>query len=349
MSTRPTAGTTATLYNGLSSEMLVLYVDGATGHLRLLQFEETRADKGETALLVDHDWGSRAPQGLGMVIPEAGHPLSVLDEYWALWQKEQLLFGQAAHHPTPLSTAVAEEEWLIERPLIGRNQELHVYGWRAGRLIRHRFGAPKSGLPVVHVETVGEEEERPARTVCAPLPGDAGATAVLGFVHEAGGAMKATVAYVRGSNVVKLEGTAEGRYRLMRRHRMALHVGTKMRPALAMMCESLDDDSYILLEARFDMKKQECVWKRQRMESLRPGSLDSLSIYYCRTPEAGEPYLLAVDKTGALLSPRRRTIVKVRDGEGPGYPYPVVTTAQNRYEAFGVGAEIRLRLLPTSA
>ena len=348
MSTRATAGTTAVLYNGLASEMLVAYVDAATGNLHTMQFEETRADRGETELTVDYDWQRQPPAGLGLVIPEAGHPLAKIDEYWALWQRDNVLFGLAAHHPAPLSTGLAEEEWLIERPVVARNQEMHVYGWRGGRLVRHRYGAPQSGLPVVHVEPLLELDGRPARSVCGALPGDDEGTAVIGYVNDTGGTVSATVLYARGGKVMKLEGKSEGRYRLMRRHRMGLHVGTKMRPAVAMMGESAEDGGYVLLEARFDFKKQECVWRRQRMESLQAGSLDSLSIYYLKTADVGEPYLVAVDKDGNLISPRRRTVVKIREGEGTGYSYPIVTTGANRYEAVGEGREIRLRLLPVA-
>jgi hypothetical protein len=348
MSTRATAGTTAVLYNGLSSELLVAYVDAATGNLHTMQFEETRADRGETERMVDFDWERQTPAGVGLVIPEAGHPLAKIDEYWALWQRESVLYGLAAHHPAPISTALAEEEWLIERPIVARNQEMHVYGWRGGRLVRHRYGAPKSGLPVVHVEPMMDLPARPARSVCGALPGDDEGTAVIGYVNDTDGTVTATVLYARGGKVMPLEGKSEGRYRLMRRHRMGFHVGTKMRPALAMMGESLEDGGYVLLEARFDFKKQECVWRRQRMESLRAGGLDSLSIYYLKTPDVGEPYLVAVDKDGNLISPRRRTVVKIRDGEGTGYSYPIVTTGANRYEAVGEGREIRLRLLPVA-
>jgi hypothetical protein len=41
-------------------------------------------------------------------------------------------------------------------------------------------------------------------------------------------------------------------------------------------------------------------------------------------------------------------VVKIREGEGTGYSYPIVTTGANRYEAVGEGREIRLRLLPVA-
>lgn len=345
MSERPTAASTAVLYNGLSTEMLVTYADAVTGWLHILQFQEARADTGEVELLVNFEWERRAPAGVALVLPEAGHPLVKLDDYWLMWRVGNLLYGQSVHHPVALSSAVGEAEWLIDRPIVTRSQELHAYGWRGGKLVRHRYAAPRGGEQLVKVEVLMDIGERPARSVCGPLPGDDGGTGIIAYVNEAKGSITATVLYVRGGKVMTLEGKAEGRYRIMGRHRMGLHVGTKTRPALALMVESLDDESYILLEARFDFAKKECVWKRTRLENTPPAGLESASIYYCRTQDAPEPYILAVDKAGDLVSPRRRNVVKIREGVGTGYGYPILTTSANRYEAVGEGAEIKLRLL----
>jgi hypothetical protein len=337
MTDSPAAAATAVLYNGRSSEMLVAYADDATGGLHSLQFEETRADLGEVDLLTQFDWERTAPVGAAIVLPEAGHPLSKLDGYWMMWRSEDMLSGQSTSQQNPLGSVVTEDEWTIDRPLVAGNGELHVYGWREGRLVRHRYGAD------VAVDTVLEMAARPARSICAPLPGDDDGTALIGFVNEVDGGIVATAAYVRGRKVLRVEGRAEGRYRLMGRHRMGVHVGRKARPSLAMMTESHDDHSYALLEARFDFGKKECIWKRTKLEALQAGELVSAAVFHYKTQDAPEPFALAVNQAGHLVAPRRRNVTVAREDAGANYGYPILTTTSNRYEAVGVGSEIKLR------
>lgn len=339
MTESPAAAAMAVLYNGNSAEMLVAYSDETTGGLHTLQFEETRADLGEIELLLQFDWTRRAPAGASIVIPEAGHPLSKLDEYWLMWRTGDSLFGQSSHHSLALASAIAEDEWTVDRPLVAGNRELHVYGWRGGGLVRHRYGA------AVNVETVMEIGARPARSICAPLPGDEDGTAFIGYINEADGGIVATALYARAGKMLQLDGRAEGRYRLMGRARMGAHVGRKARPALAVMTESHDDRVYALLEAQFDFRKKECVWKRTNLEAIPVGNLMSAAVFYYKTQDAPEPFVLAVTQAGDLVLPRKRNVTVVRRDVGAAYGYPILTTLTNRYEAVGVGSEIRLRRL----
>ncbi len=319
--------------------MLVVYADAATGGLHTLQFEETRADAGEVERLFQFDWERTAPAGASIVIPEAGHSLSKLDEYWLLWRSADGLAGQSSRQKSVLVSTVDEGERTIDRPMVVGNRELHVYGWRGGLLVRHRYS------DVVTLDTVLELGARPARSICAPLPGDDGGTGFIGFVNEAEGGISATAVYARGKKVMRVEGRAEGRYRLMKRHRMGAHVGRKARPAVAVMTENHDDGSYVLLEARFDFEKKECAWKRTKLEAIPPGDLVSAAVFYYKSQDAPEPFVAAVNQAGQLVLPRRRTLRLVREGVGAGYEYPILTTMTNRYEASGVGNEIVLNKL----
>ncbi len=335
MAESPSAASLAALYNGRSVELVAAYSDGEMGMLRTLQFEETRGDKGEVELLLGLDWGRKAPVGAAIVVPEAGQTLAKIDGYWLMWRREDVLCGQSVHQAAALSSPMAAEERMIDRPLVTGKQELHAYGWRGGKLVRHRFAVKAS------VEAVMDRGTEPARSACAPLPGDEDGTALIGMVDEVDGGIAATAMYVRGAKVLEVSGRAEGRYRLMGRQRMGLHVGKKSRPALAVMTESVEGGAYSLLEARFDFGKQECVWKRTRMEMVGPGSLESAAVYYYKTLDSPEPFVLAVDNGGKLIAPRRRTVQVVREGVGGDYGYPILTTAANRYEAMGVGSEIK--------
>ncbi len=339
MKRSPAAAATAVLYNGRSADMLVAYADALTGRLHTLQFEEGRADSREAERLLEFHWDRTAPAGASIVIPEAGHPLSKLDEYWLLWRCEDGLAGQSTRRESPLVSPVGEGEWMIDRPLVAGNRELHVYAWREGLLVRHRYA------DVVTVDTVLELSARPSRSICAPVPGDDGDTDFIGFVTQADGGILATAVYARGKQAMHVEGRAEGRYRLMGRQRMGAHVGRKGRPAIAVMAENHDDGSYGLLEARFDFEKNECVWKRTKFETIPAGDLVSASVFYYKTQDAPEPFIAAVNQAGQLLLPRRRNVIVVRDGVGAGYGYPILTTMTSRYEAAGAGSELVLRKL----
>jgi len=333
----PTAAETAVLYNGRAAEMLIGYVDPATGKLHTIQLEETWVDRGEVSRLLDFDWERRVPPGTSIVLPAAGHPLVKLDKYWSLWRAEDRLFAQSTHREAVLSAVMEPEDWIIDRPVVTGNRELHVYGWRGGLLIRYRFTTEAI------LEAALKLDARPTRSICAPVPGDDGATTFIGYVNEVDGAIVANALYIRGKKVMPVEARADGRYRLMPRHRIGVHVGTKVRPALAIMTESLDDGTYVLLEARFDFAKSECVWKRTKLENVPAGDLQSATIYYYKTQDASEPFILALNQAGHLVLPRRRTVTVIREDAGPNYGYPILTTLTNRYEAIGSGSDISLR------
>lgn len=327
----------AVLYDGRSAEMLVAYTDDETGALHTLQFEDARAGVDEAPLLLHADWDRAAPPGVSLVLPEGGQAMARLVEYWMMWGGKESLFGQSAQQSEPLSSPLLEDEWIIDRPIMAGNEQLHVYSWRDGWLTRHRYG------PQVTIEAVLELPAKPSRSACAPLPGDPEGTAFIALVNETGGAIAATALYVRGRKVMRLDGTPDGSYRLVGRHRMGVHVGRKTRPALAMVTIDNADGAYALLEAQFDFAKKECVWKRTKLEAVPAGSLASAAVFYHKTQDAPDPFLLAIDASGHLISPRRRTIQTIKLDAGANYGYPIFTTTSNRYEATGSGQETCLR------
>lgn len=344
MMERPSAGATAVLYNGLAAEMLVAYTDPGTGALHTLQFDDRGGQPEQAELLLQFDWERYAPDGAGIVLPESGHHLTKLDEYWVMWQRGEILFAQSVHHPKPLSTMLPAGEWMIDRPVVTAGQEVHAFGWRGGALVRHMYRARRQEEPEVTVETVHEIAQQPLMSTCAPGPGDNSGMSMIACVDESeeNGGITATVLFVRDGKVMELSGKSEGQYRLMRRHKMGVHVGRKARPAITVLTESREDGTYAMLEARFDFPKKECVWKRTRLEFIAPESLLTAAAYYFKTQDAPEPFLLAVNAAGHLISPRRRTTVDIRPDVGPGYGYPILTTLFGRYEAVGTGSEIRL-------
>jgi hypothetical protein len=338
----PPAAATAVLYDGRSAEMLVAYVDAATGGLCTLEFHETKADLGEVELFRTYAWERGSTPGAMVLMPESGHRLLQLDEYWLMWRSGILLYGQSVHHPGALAAGVDANERLVDRPIVTASQELHAYAWRGRKLFRHRYLPRQEGQPLVSIDLIWEAEEAPLRSVCVPVPGGDKGAAMVGFIAESGEALSATMLHVRGTNAVPLEGKTEGKYRLMGRHRLALHAGVKLRPALAVMGVGRDDEAYTLLEAQFDFGKGECVWKRTKIEFLAPGCLQSAAIFHYKSQNAPDPFILAVDANGHLIWLRKRIVQVLRENVGPDYGYPVLTTMNNRYEAVGAGADIRL-------
>jgi hypothetical protein len=282
-------------------------------------------------------WGRKAPAGTGVLIPQAGYMLAKIDEFWWLWRDASLLYGQAVHSTVVLAVVLEAGERLIDRPVMAANGELHLYSWRGGKLVRHRFTPGK-----VSMEELWETATPPLRSVCAPTPGGDGV--IVGFVDETADILTATMLWVRGNAVVKeLSAVTEGRYRVMARHRMALHVGVKSRPALAMMAESRDNEMYVQLELQVDLLKSECVWRRTAIEFVPAGSLQSVGMFYYKSQNAPEPFVMAVDAAGSLIWLRKRIVEVLRAGVGVDYGYPILTTMANRYEAVGSGREITLQ------
>ncbi|MBI2689147.1 MAG: hypothetical protein HYX27_22825 [Acidobacteria bacterium] len=339
----PAGTATAALYDGKSTELLVVHADAATGRLGTFEFHETRADHGEVELFRGFDWERRAPPGTMVLIPEAGQLLAKLDQFWLLWRSGNALFGQAVHHPTPLSSLVVDGERIIDRPIVASNQELHVYAWRGGKLLRRRYAAKRNGEAQVIVEQAWEREAAPARSISVPVPSGDGGAAVVANVNDAEGVLSASALLFRAGKGKEAKGTAEGRYRLMARHRMALHAGVKGRPALAMIAESAADGAYVLLEAQFDFAKGDCVWRRTTIEFLAPGHLQSAAVFYYKSQNSPVPFVTGVDQQGDLIWLRKRIVEAIRSDAGSGYSFPILTTTNNRYEAVWVDGMPALR------
>jgi len=322
--------------------MLVAYIDRETGSLATLEFQETRADLGEVEKVRTFLWERRPAAGSVLLIPESGHLGHNLDDYWLMWRAGQFLFGQTVHHPVALSTVVDGGERLIDRPIVSASQDLYAFAWRGNKLIRRRYSAKVGQQTSVSVDIVWETDNPPVRTSCVAVPGGEEGAAMIGMVHEVGESLSATVLRVKGKGAVELTGTTEGRYRSMGRHRMALHAGIKSRPALATIAISRDDESYVQLEAQFDLAKGECVWKRTRIEFLEPEYLQSAAVFFYKSQNSPEPFVLAVDRSGHLIWIRKRIVQVLRENVGPDYGYPILTTMNNRYEAVGAGENIAM-------
>ncbi len=316
--------------------MIVAFPE-ADGTLCTMEFHETRADRGDVELFRGMQWGRKAPPGTGVLIPQSGQMLSKIDEFWWVWRDASLLYAQSVHSTLTVALVLEAGERLIGRPVLTANGELHIYSWRKGKLVRHRFAAGK-----VATETIWETDAPPLRSVCAPVPGGDGV--VVAFVNETGEVLTASALLVRGSAVAKeLNGVSEGRYRVMNRHRMALHAGVKSRPALALMAESRENEMYVQLELQFDFLKSECVWRRTAIEFVPAGSLQSVGMFYYKSQNTPEPFVMAVDGAGSLIWLRKRVVEVLRPGVGPDYGYPILTTTANRYEAVGSGRQITLQ------
>ncbi|HEU0122961.1 MAG TPA: hypothetical protein VFQ91_20705 [Bryobacteraceae bacterium] len=333
----PSAASTAALYDGQAAEFLIGYTDAGSGGLCTLEYQETSSDTGEVECLGIHNW-QRAGSPEGMVLlPESGHGMNRLGEYWAMWRSGILLYAQSARDAKPAYAPMDRSERLVDRPVVTADRELHAYSWRAEKLVRHRFS--ETG---VALEPVWSAELAPGRTSCAPIPADRSGGVVISTVDETGDFLTARVLSVRGSKVTDVAGKTEGRYRLMPRHRMALHVGVKSRPNLAFLGISRDDESYAVLEAQFDIAKGECVWRRTRIEFLSPEQLQSAAVFHYKTQNAPEPFVLAVDAANQLIWLRKRIVQVLRENVDPSYSFPVLTSRTQRYEAIGSGASIQL-------
>lgn len=333
--TSPTAASTAVFYDGRSAEMIAAIVE-PTGALCTLEFHETNADSGVAELFRGVEWEKRVPPGTGLLIAQSGHLLAKVDEFWWLWRDGSLLYAQCVHSALVVAVVLEAGERLVERPVIAADGELHIYAWRGAKLVRHRLAGGR-----VWLEEVWEAPVAPQRSVCAPVPGGDGV--LVASVTETGDVLTATALMIRGGKVVDVTGATEGRYRLMTRGRLGLHVGMKQHPALGIMAESRDDDFYALLEAQFDMAKSECIWRRTRMEFITVGSLQSAGVFFYKAQNLSEAFIVAVNAAGDLVWVRKRIVELLRAGVGSNYTYPILTTMTNRYEAVGEGRGITLQ------
>jgi len=336
----PASAAIAVLYDGRATEVLVTYAE-ADGGLHTLQFRETRADIGEVEMLLDYDWQRKAPPGAIVLIPESGHSLVKLDEYWLMWRDGQMLMGQAVSRPEPVASVTEAGERLIDRPIVAPNQQLHAYAWRGKTLVRHRFPARNEGGEAT-VETLWEAPTQPTRALCSPVPGDEAGKVMIGYLNDTESGLEASAVYVCDDKVTPVLGKSTGRYRLRARNRMGMHVGIKARPELAVVAESYEDGGYVLLEAKFDMAKGECQFHRTNIEGVPKDHMQSSATYYYKTQDTPEAFTLAVGKAGHLISPKRRNVQIIRHNVGGEYGYPVLTTLAGRYAATGTGAGVKL-------
>lgn len=342
---RPSAASLAVLFDSRTTEILAAYAQD--GYLHTVQFQEAAGEAPKTERYREVNWERAAPAGAEIVIPETGHTLARLNEFWLLWRNGNTLLAQAVHHRSPVMAVLSAGEQLIDRPLVTASRELHAYACRGAELVRHRYASPGSGKLEVALDRLTEFPIPPGVCACVPLPGDPEGTALIGTATAEGETIRVRMAYVRGSRIAMLDGQPEGRYELVDGHRPALHAGTRSRPAFAVVARDRNNGTYVQLEARFDLSARTCTWNRTNLEQAAPDSLGSSRTFYYKTQDAPEPFVLAVKKSGDLVLLRRRNVQLLRAAVGEDYDYPVLTTLTRRYEAVGTGPGMELMPIGT--
>jgi len=335
----PASVSTAVLYNGIGVELLIGFAVPETGAIHSSQFLETRPDKGEYQHFKTVDWGRTAAPGAVPIVPECGHVMERVGEYWMAWRKAAVLSAAPAETNTPASVPLADGEKLIDRPLVVLSKEMHAYTWRGSKLLKHRFRP--GGAPVLTEEILTLDYE-PLLSRSAAVPGDENDMAVIGVAGLRNGKIAATVLLVRGDKAVRADGVHDGPYRPFEQQQIAVHAGMKFRPAITLL--GVDKDGgYALLEAQFEPSKRECVWTAAPLAAGK-NHLKSAAAYYYKSQNSPRSFLVAVDKSGTLLQPRADTVQIVREDVGDRYSFPILVTRGSRYEATGAGESIKLNL-----
>lgn len=329
--------TTSVLYNGTQVQLLSGYADAATGALHILQFRETRADLGETARLQVIDWNKSAPPGVLLILPEAGHILEMLGEFWFAWRTGATFTAQAMTQDHPQSIELAAGEVIVDRPVVVLNQELHVFAWRGRQLVKHRFST--TAAPVT--EMIIELDYDVVHSRTAAVPADDNDTTLIAATGVKDGRIVASALYVRGPRALRVDGVFDGAYKIMAAQRIGAHAGTKIRPAIALVAEN-EAGKYALLEAMFEYTKRECTWSATEYESLAPGQLRSAAVCYYKTQDSPEPFAVGVTIRDEVIQPRMTKHQIVRAGAGDDYSFPIMTTYTSRYEVQGSGDSAQL-------
>jgi hypothetical protein len=329
--------TTSVLYNGKQVQLLAGYADALTGALHIVQFRETRADLGETARLRVIDWNKSAPRGAELILPEAGHILEMLAEFWFAWRSGSTLSAQAMTQDHPQSIEIPAGEVIIDRPVVGLGKELHVYAWRGRQLVKHRFST--TATPVT--ENIVELDYDVVHSRTASVPGDDNDTTLIAATGVKDGRILASALYVRGARALRVDSAFDGAHKIMAAQRIGAHAGTKMRPAIALLAEN-ESGGYALLETVFEYAKRESAWSDTVYESLAPRQLKSAAVCYYKTQDSPEPFAVAVNTKDEVIQPRLTRFQIVRAGAGDGYSFPIMTTFASRYEVLGSGDSAQL-------
>jgi len=329
--------TSSVLYNGTQVQLLAGYADAATRELHILQFRETRGDLGETARLRVIDWNKSAPRGASLILPEAGHILEMLAEFWFAWRSGSTLSAQAMTQDHPQSIEIPGGEVMIDRPVVVLSKELHVFAWRGRQLVKHRFST--TAAPVT--ESIVELDYDVVHSRAAAVPGDDNETTLIAAAGVKEGRIVASALYVRGPRAIRVDGVFEGAYKITAAQRIGVHAGTTMRPAIALVGEN-EAGHYALLEAVFAYTKRESAWSETVYESLAPKQLHSAAVCYYKTQDSPEPFVVGVNTKDEVIQPRVERYQIVRAGAGEGYSFPIMTTFTSRYELLGSGDSAKL-------
>lgn len=333
----PRAMTTSVLYNGKQVQLLAGYANALTGALHIVQFRETRADLGETARLQVIDWNKSAPRGVELILPEAGHILEMIAEFWFAWRSGSKLSAQAMTQDHPQSIELPAGEVLIDRPVVVLSKELHVFAWRGRQLVKHRFST--TAAPVT--EPIIELDYDVIHSRTAAVPADDDDTTLIAATGVKDGRIVASALYVRGPRALRVDGVFDGAYKPMAAQRIGVHAGIKIRPAIALLAEN-EAGKYALLEAVFEYTKRECAWSDTVYESLAPKQLRSAAVCYYKTQDSPEPFAVAVNTKDEVIQPRITRYQIVRAGAGDDYSFPIMTTFTSRYEVLGSGDSAQL-------
>jgi len=322
------ATATAVLYNGRQVQILVAHAPG--GALQTAQFRETRADLGETEKLRDLSWEKQVPAGVPLILPESGHLLEKIEDFWVAWLADSSLHAIARTAAKPVTVALAAGERLIDRPIVVLSKELHVFTWKGRTLTKHRLRP--SGETVT--ESLLELDYDVLHSRTAPVPANDDDATLVGAVGMKDGKLVASALYVRGPKALRVDAVHADNWRPMPAQSIGVHAGTAIRPAIALVARDAAG-KYALLEAVFEYQKRESGWSETVFQSLQPDQLKSAAVFYYKTQDSPEPFAVAVDTKNRVIQPRNARHQIVRRDAGDGYTFPIVTTNASRYEVIG--------------
>lgn len=335
----------AVLENNSTGLIQIFHATSRNGELQAHDFREEDADGRRMVPAEPVGWGEKPPGNARFFAAAGGYKSDFYNMYWTGWVEGQILTAVALTQENPITIPILPEDRLARPAVMGWDRKLKQYLARktgAGfAIFKHEFSG-EPGMPgKVDSVKILDLAYEPRHMVAQPVPikfdMETGfeelGEAVLGWLSEQGGNLRAHVLWIKGREAALVESDPVAGYRPFPNQRIDLWTDLGGMVRMGWLMERADQDGIRSAEFVVDLAEE------TRSLIIRAGTVEGAKVHSAATvlsrinePGAGTAFFLT--RTGNLYKDYRgQTWKKIREGVPLTYDFPIFASAAQTYEA----------------
>ncbi len=314
----------------LRTEVFVVAADAA-GELVTMEFYEPRPGEPAILFMKSAGWGTPLQPGVEVLGAWSGHRRNRTEMIWIGWRDAAAVHALSVYQENAIPLPLAPGDVVIEPAMTMFDRTLHLYLVRGGTLLRYVATGELDQRPRVRLESL-EDASAPLLAAAAPvLEHPDGGAVVASVVAEEGGcrvhAFRASTAGVQEKASVFVAGWLP-----LPQSRMAVHPADVA--SCAFVAEKDGGAAYAMLELRFDFASGQ-IDLRDTAVALEPQVARAAASCFLQRPEEAIATSWVHARDGRLLrvTPGDTALLRIEPDET--YDFPIVTTREAAFEAFG--------------